>query len=93
MLEYDTALMSACLLHDFRQPSSPHIKDYWKPISSPVGPYLRIDHISPLKDNFYTEYNITATEGLQAYMTGTSTCHYTFFGLTFLLILITTVCR
>lgn len=37
-------------------------------MSTPVGPYLRIEQRSTLHDNFYVEYNITASEGLDVYL-------------------------
>jgi hypothetical protein len=44
------------------------MSDTWLPMSTTVGPYLRIDEAPSLRDNFYVEYNITATEGLEVYM-------------------------
>lgn len=32
-----------------------------------LGPYLRIDEKPSLHDDFFVEYNITASEGLNAY--------------------------
>ncbi|XP_046687173.1 uncharacterized protein LOC124372811 [Homalodisca vitripennis] len=37
-------------------------------MTSTVGPYLRIEQPSSLQANFYMEYNITASEGLDVYM-------------------------
>lgn len=40
----------------------------WPPMGTSLGPYLRIDKTCTLHDDFFIEYNITASEGLAAYM-------------------------
>ncbi|KAG8252389.1 hypothetical protein J6590_057810 [Homalodisca vitripennis] len=49
-------------------PSAHDLENVWLPMTSTVGPYLRIEQPSSLQANFYMEYNITASEGLDVYM-------------------------
>jgi hypothetical protein len=37
---------------------------FWPPVHTEMGPYLRIDRISEVRENFLEEYTIAMTGGL-----------------------------
>jgi hypothetical protein len=37
---------------------------FWPSVSTETGPYLRIDRVSEVRDNFLEEYTIATTAGL-----------------------------
>ncbi|XP_054284421.1 glutactin-like [Macrosteles quadrilineatus] len=76
-------------------PKSSHMRGSWLPMTTSVGPYLRIDDDPSLRENFYVEYNIAATEGLDVYMqelSRASTLNFVHINI-FVVILINVTCR
>lgn len=48
-----------------RKPSADNDAVEWLPMTNQYGPYLRIDNPCSMQENFFNEYNITITEGLE----------------------------
>lgn len=49
----------------------------WRPMdNNSVGPYLRIDETSELRDNFLEEFTIATREGVDVYFTGGGHLHH-----------------